>query len=161
MARSSRGGPPTPGCSPTDTRDVGGGAAPATADGNEYAGPAAAALAERLDPQTLGNVTPWSPLLAGFALILGFTFLGVLIAGPAPVLGTRWFWFWVVVITPYALGLLFWVLRDRPWAPAELPAGKERDGGVLGVVAGLLSSFVITVLLLGLRWVLGGRWVPV
>jgi hypothetical protein len=107
----------------------------------------AAPIARQLDIGTTTNLIPWRGWLQGLSVVLALTFLVVLIAGPAPVLGTRWYWFWIVALIPHALGMVFWVLRDRPWSPAE-NAG-DRDRGWFGLVTAILANFVITLVLFG------------
>jgi hypothetical protein len=87
----------------------------------------------------------------------------VIAAGPAPVLGTRWFW--LTYTAPYGLGLVFWLLRDRPWSRsaqlARTAGGEEkRDRGFLGLLIGVLASFPISALVMVLNMALGDRWVP-
>jgi hypothetical protein len=49
-----------------------------------------------------------SPLLATVCLL-------VIIFGPAPRLGTRWYWFWAALM-PWGLGVLLWLAREHPWS---------------------------------------------
>ncbi|MEU4693583.1 hypothetical protein [Actinoplanes sp. NPDC023714] len=98
-----------------------------------------------------GELIPWRGWLQGISLVLALTFLVVLVTGPAPALGTRWYWFWVVVLIPYAIGMVFWVLRDRPWTAAAAAAGGEgegRDRGWFGLVTAIVANFVIAILTL-------------
>jgi hypothetical protein len=98
----------------------------------------------------------------GIGIALALIFIVVLLAGPAPVHGTRWFWWWLVVLTPYGLGLLFWLARDRPWSRSpEVADGRPRDRGILGFGLGLFATFLINIVLLLLNGALGDRWVPV
>jgi hypothetical protein len=62
------------------------------------------------------------------------------------VLGTRWFWFWLVTMAPFGLGLLFWLFRDRPWTRATpAPDGPpRRDRGILGFCIGVLATILIS-----------------
>ncbi|MGX6602983.1 hypothetical protein ACWKSP_12715 [Micromonosporaceae bacterium Da 78-11] len=155
----------------------------------EYANPGAASLAallkERGVEDRIGAVTPFATVINGFGIALGVTFLAVLLAGPAPVRGTKWFWWWIGVTVPYGLGVLFWLARDRPWVDAAervpypaapsppgdrrwLPTAarfaregaEPRDPGWLGVVTGLLASLVVSGLLVLLHHFLGDSWVP-
>jgi hypothetical protein len=128
-----------------------------------YSGPGAVGLAQSLraagleDRVDVIRAPGW--LVSGIGVVLGLVFLGILVAGPAPVLGTRWYWWWLVCLTPYGLGLLFWLVREHPWSSA--PAGLgDRDRGFLGLLTGIVAALLISVLLLLLNGVLGGRWVP-
>jgi hypothetical protein len=132
----------------------------------DYSGPGAVGLAESLRAAGLQGRfdylhTPGN-LVGGIGILLGLTFFVVLVAGPAPVLGTRWYWWWLVALTPYGLGLLFWLAREHPWARSPAPAGTAatRDRGFLGLITGLVAAFLISLALLLLNGVLGGRWVP-
>ncbi|WP_412735141.1 hypothetical protein [Krasilnikovia sp. MM14-A1259] len=138
------------------------------ADDQQYAGPGAAALTRELKAAGLDDadsdvVLPTA--VVAIATVLGLLLLGVLIAGPAPRLGTRWYWFWVITVVPYGLGLLVWVAREHPWsrsAAVELaPDGTpRRDRGFLGLGVGLLSALVISVAVVLLRGALGDTWLP-
>ncbi|WP_436531005.1 hypothetical protein [Actinoplanes sp. HUAS TT8] len=142
-----------------------------------YSGPGAAGLAQQLQAAGLenrsGSVEAPGPWATGAAAVLALAVLVVIIAGPAPVLGTRWFWFWLTSLAPLGLGVIFWLLRDRPWSrsarPAEQPgrpwsrvtrAGASRDRGWFGLVLGLLAAFLLGVVLTVLNSLLGDRWVP-
>jgi hypothetical protein len=127
-----------------------------TVDEKEYAGTGAVGLAQAVkaagpaDPY--GDIAPARWVVEGISIVLGLTFLVVLVSGPAPVLGTRWYWFWLVVLPPYALGLLFWLFRDRPWSRRATGGGQRPDRGFLGLLTGLLVAFLLG----GLRLLLGG-----
>lgn len=133
---------------------------------DEYSGPGSAALGRELTVAGLDDRSgavddrQWWRTAAG--VTLGLIVLGVLIGGPAPVLGTRWFWFWLTLFTPYSLGVVFWMFRDRPWSRTVRPAagGKGRDRGWFGLVTGILAAILISVILSVLRGLLGERWVP-
>ncbi|MEV4639495.1 hypothetical protein AB0J80_19290 [Actinoplanes sp. NPDC049548] len=135
----------------------------------DYAGPGAVGLAQTIRAAgregSNRDVDSPGPLLVAAGALLGLVFLGVVIAGPAPRLGTRWYWFWLVSTAPFGLGLLFWLFRDHPWTrsarPADPPGDRDRrDRGVLGLCIGMLASLVISILLFFLHGSLGDRWVP-
>ncbi|BBH67611.1 hypothetical protein ACTI_42960 [Actinoplanes sp. OR16] len=125
-------------------------------NGMEHTG-AAAEIARELD-QPSGELIPWRKWIQGISAVLALTFFAVLIIGPAPALGTRWYWFWVVLLIPYALGMVFWVLRDRPWSDAANE--EDRDHGWFGLAHAIAANLVITVVLLILNALLGDRWIP-
>jgi hypothetical protein len=113
-------------------------------------------------PQGSAGTGPLVPLLG---MVVGLSVLLVLIAGPAPVVGTRWFWFWVLTGVPLGLGLLFWLFRERPWSPAaETPmdrAGRvRRRSGYTGFGVGFLAALVANVLLFALSRVVGDWIIP-
>ncbi|BFU44682.1 hypothetical protein [Krasilnikovia sp. MM14-A1004] len=134
-------------------------------DAKNYDGPGAAALAKDLRDagleNELGDVAP-PQLVAGIEIVLGVLFLGVLVFGPAPRRGTRWYWFWLVSFAPYGLGMLFWMFRDHPWSQSvAVPGeGRQRDSGFRGLLVGIVAAFVIGLVVLALQSVLGDRWVP-
>jgi hypothetical protein len=74
---------------------------------------------------TLGGTRP--ALLTYLSLALVLVGLGVLLAGPAPVTGSRWYWFWLGGV-PFGLGLLYWLARERPWADPTPPPLDHRTG---------------------------------
>ncbi|AVT35761.1 hypothetical protein [Plantactinospora sp. BB1] len=141
-----------------------------TVEPADYSGPGAVGIAQHLRAAGLehraGDVHPLgAAAVTGLGLLLGAVFLGVLGAGPAPVHGTRWFWFWLVAIAPYGLGLLFWLGRDRPWSRSTAPVGmlgggERRDRGALGFGLGVLAAILVGAVLLFLHDALGDRWVP-
>jgi len=153
----------------TDTDDFGQVTTTGAVDGRSYSGAGAVGIAQDMRAAGVedrgGDVDASEPVTIGIGVVLAAIFLGMVVAGPAPVLGTRWFWFCLVYLTPLGLGLLFWLARDRPWsraaAPAIVPGGVgRRDRGVLGFGIGILATFLISVLLLILHGTLGDRWVP-
>jgi hypothetical protein len=129
-----------------------------------YSGPGATALARDVEARGAGNqtlVVSWLSAVVSWAgVVLGLAFLGVVIWGPAPVRGTRWFWFWLGALAPYGLGLLFWLVRDRPWVPSATSDGRPRDRGLAGFAIGFLSTIAVSIVLLVLHEVLGEFWVP-
>ncbi len=133
-----------------------------------YAGPGAVGIAQHIRAVGLedryGEVHPLQSVLTGLGLCLTVVFLGVVVAGPAPVLGTRWYWFWLVGGVPFGLGLLFWLAREHPWsgsAAASAPASPgQRDRGILGFALAILAAFLISLVVLALHQFLGDRWIP-
>ncbi|GIF14273.1 hypothetical protein [Actinoplanes teichomyceticus] len=113
-----------------------------------------------------GDVTPLSTLINGIGLLFTVVFLGVILAGPAPLTGTRWYWFWLFALVPFGLGLLYWTFRDVPWTrprqvPPPTPDGAEhRLRGFRGLIAAALVSAGVSLLLVLLTMLLGERWVP-
>ena len=79
--------------------------------------------------------------------------------------GTRWFWFWVLTGVPLGLGQIWWLARERPWYPADQPSpdasGRDqRDRYYVGLLIGIATSIAASVLLYGLRHLLGDWYVP-
>ncbi|GAA0364283.1 hypothetical protein GCM10009541_03240 [Micromonospora gifhornensis] len=137
-----------------------------TVDNGSYSGPGAIGVAQDLRASGLehraGALHLPTPVVIWAGLVLAVISVGVVVAGPAPVRGTRWFWFWLISITPYGLGLLYWWAREHPWSASATPAGHvdRRDSGILGLGLGILASIVISLVLLALHTALGDRWVP-
>ncbi|MFI5493861.1 hypothetical protein [Actinoplanes sp. NPDC051859] len=127
------------------------------ADG-DYASAGAALLGHDLDTRGLGhrsgNLTPLHTLVAVLTIVLGLTFLVVLVNGAAPRRATRWYWFWIGLLVPYGIGLLFWLGRDRS-AGAE-----QRASGFVGLGLGVAAMLFGGILMVGLNAVFGDRWVP-
>lgn len=89
---------------------------------------------------------------AVFALLLGLTSLVLLVRGPAPVLGTRWFWFWIIGGAPFGLGVLAWLARERPWfraatpppsSDSEEPRRRWLTGLLLAIVAWIVVGIAV------------------
>ncbi len=94
-------------------------------------------------------------------VVLGW--LAVLVVGPDPVVGTRWFWFWLGSL-PFGVGVLAWLYRERWRAPyprsgAGSPAVARRSGWV-GLGWTLLASLGLSLAVAAVRGLLGGALVP-
>lgn len=117
-------------------------------------------LARRLDvagiPQ--GATSPVGQATMVVAFLLLVVGLGVLIGGPDPARGTRWFWFWIGQL-PLGLGYLAWLALERPWA-APGP-GATRRSGWLGFGLLIAGGIVISILLYVARDLLGSFMVPI
>jgi hypothetical protein len=93
------------------------------------------------------------PVLAGVIALLS---LAILIQGPAPGLGTRWFWFFLGGL-PYGLGVLLWLRAERPWTEPEPPAPDKKTGqpkrysGLTGLGLMILGGMVVSILVALLR----------
>lgn len=141
---------------------------PGSFDATRYSGPRAAAFDQalesaNLEPRWQGVDTP-QPLRALLVLLL-LSILTVLVFGPDPARGTRWFWFWVLTGVPLGLGLFWWLTRERPWYPADSPpphpTGRDpRERWYVGLLIGIATSIAASVVLYGLRQVLGDWYVP-
>jgi len=92
--------------------------------------------------------------LGGF---LALVTLAMLLAGPAPVRGTRFYWFWLTLL-PFGSGVLWWLAAERPWS--RRPPPKTRQNGLNGFAVLFLTSFAVYVAVLGLRELLGPSLVP-
>jgi hypothetical protein len=136
-------------------------------EAKSYSGPGAVALTQELQraglAQRTGDVDSPGPLVSWLGIGLAVLFFGVLVAGPAPVRGTRWFWFWLVFLAAYGVGLLLWLALEHPWsrsATAAAEPGGRRRSGLSGFGFGILASLLTTVALLILHYLLGDWWVP-
>ncbi len=100
------------------------------------------------------NPTPYFPPV--LATIIALIALAILIQGPAPKLGTRWFWFFLGGL-PFGLGLLMWLRAERPWTEPEPPAPDRKTGqpkrysGLTGLGLMILAGIVISILIALLR----------
>lgn len=92
-----------------------------------------------------------------FALAIGVGWLLTLVAGPPPVLGTRWYWFWIGLL-PFGLGVLAWAYRER-WR-ADVPAARPRRTGWAGLGWWLVGGIAVSIAVAVLRMLLGGYVVP-
>ncbi|MEV0715071.1 hypothetical protein [Asanoa sp. NPDC050611] len=101
-----------------------------------------------------GTVLPYFPPV--LAVVIALICLAILIQGPAPKLGTRWFWFFLGGL-PFGLGVLLWLRVERPWAEPEDPAPDrktgqpKRYGGLTGLGLTILGGIVISLLVALLR----------
>ena len=137
-------------------------------DSSAYSGPEAASLAQTLrsadqEPGSTGGHPPQP--IATLVLILGLSSLFILVAGPAPVTGTRWFWFWLVSGVPFGLGLLYWLARERPWSRTVVarvgPIGRDpRRRWYLGIGLAILTGIASSLLVYWLSRLLGAEIVP-
>ncbi|GAB3082682.1 hypothetical protein [Micromonospora schwarzwaldensis] len=92
-----------------------------------------------------------------FALVIGVGWLLALVAGPPPVLGTRWYWFWIGLL-PFGLGALAWAYRER-WR-ADVPTARPRRTGWAGLGWWLVGGIAVSIAVAVLRMLLGGYVVP-
>lgn len=138
-------------------------------DNEGFSGVGAVGIAQNLRASGIedraGALPQRTPVGGWIALLFTVVTLGVVVAGPPPRLGTRWFWFWLICLTPQGLGLLFWLAREHPWAspPARTTAhgnGERRDRGALGFGIGIFAAILYGVVLLILHETLGDWWVP-
>ncbi|MFI7606479.1 hypothetical protein ACIBTV_15265 [Micromonospora sp. NPDC049366] len=90
------------------------------------------------------------------AVAIGLIWLFVLVNGRPPCVGTRWYWFWVGLL-PFGVGVLAWVHRERRRPAAERAA---RHSGWWGFGVLILGGIGLSVLVAGLRALLGGTVVP-
>ncbi|GIF65965.1 hypothetical protein Ais01nite_40000 [Asanoa ishikariensis] len=111
-------------------------------------------LARLLPTDRQGNPVPYFPPV--LATILALLCLAILIQGPAPKLGTRWFWFFLGGL-PFGLGMLLWLRVERPWAEPVSPAPDKKTGqpkrysGLTGLGLMFLTGIVISILVALLR----------
>lgn len=145
---------------------------PATSDTNQgpsYTGLEAASLGQAVTSAGLDPVGPGigttAPPLTLVAVLLGLATLVGLLSGPAPVTGTRWFWWWLVWGVPFGLGLLYWLARERPWSttaqPPPGPLGRDpRRRWYLGIATSIVTGILGSLLVGGLNRLLGDGLVP-
>lgn len=89
-----------------------------------------------------------SDRMGQLALVLGLVAFGLIVLGPRPGRGTRWFWFWLLW-APFALGVLAYAVVElvRPGGLRRPGAGRRRRPGLLGILiawmgGGLLAQVV-------------------
>ncbi|MFC8850825.1 MULTISPECIES: hypothetical protein [unclassified Micromonospora] len=98
------------------------------------------------------------------AVVLGW--LAMLVVGPDPVAGTRWFWFWLGSL-PFGVGVLAWLYRERWRPPARQPYRQgmalpvaDRRSGWAGLGWTLLAGLGLSLAVAALRGLLGGALIP-
>lgn len=93
-------------------------------------------------------------------MVLAGGMLTLVLAGPAPRHGTRWFWFWLIGL-PAGLGVLAYAVWELGgWRDHRAPAPALRSRGGYGVMTLLLGSFLIGMVLSLLMWLLGTTVIP-
>jgi hypothetical protein len=97
------------------------------------------------------------------AMVLVIGGLILLVAGPVPTRGNRWFWFWTAG-APGGLGVLAYVLAERIWPSARpLPLDRRSDRrwhGFAGFGVYLLAGLCAAIAVPWLRDLLGTSVVP-
>jgi hypothetical protein len=93
----------------------------------------------------------------GLGLVLALVMLVMLIAGPAPARGTRFYWFWVMWL-PLGSGVLWWLAVERPWS--RRPPPKTRQNGLGGLALLFLVTVAAHLALFALQHLLGPSLVP-
>lgn len=86
------------------------------------------------------------------AVVLGLAGLLLVVGGPRPTRGTRWFWFWLLGL-PVGVGVLAYAVSEvlrplPPRVPWAVPQGRMSGlrGLVLWLVGGILLAFVLQLL---------------
>lgn len=134
-----------------------------------YSGPEAEALNTELrahQARGLAGELPVRAVLAGLFLAGTVLFLWALVSATDPVFGTKWFWFWLITGVPLGIGLPWWLYWERPWSarakPRFGPLGDDRRlRWWAGLGIGLLSGVLVSLIVWGLRTLLGGGLVPI
>ncbi|AGZ39866.1 hypothetical protein [Actinoplanes friuliensis] len=98
-------------------------------------------------------------VLSGLAITGVLLVLWALTSAPDPVTGTKWFWFWILYWTPLGLGLLVWLLRERPWSSRAAPREK-RYRWYAGMGFAFLGGLLLSVVVWGLHSLFGDQLVP-
>lgn len=86
-------------------------------------------------------------LVGGITGLGGFLLLAGLIFGAAPRVGTRWFWFWAIVMAPLFLGVIAYAvteligIRRRPDRPLD-----KRLPGIIGFVGSAVLGIIVTLI---------------
>lgn len=77
--------------------------------------------------------------------VIGITALILLLAGPPPQRGTKWFWFWISTTT-LGVGLAAWLVLEHLRPPRQPVARRQRGlaGFVISLAAGFALSFVLS-----------------
>ncbi|WP_147457328.1 hypothetical protein [Micromonospora sp. CV4] len=91
------------------------------------------------------------------AAVLVLLWLARLVTGAPPMVGTRWFWFWVGLL-PFGLGVLAWSYREV-WRPPSAPV-PGRGSGWRGFGWLVLGGIGLALLVAGARGLLGAAVVP-
>lgn len=107
--------------------------------------------------------------------VLAAVTLAMVVLGPAPRRGTRWYWFWLWM-GPFGLGVLLWLRREHPWAPqvpdplpdprnspASAGTGRredDRDRGFTGFALMFVVGAVAAMVTWGARSLLGPGIIP-
>ncbi|MBQ1020848.1 hypothetical protein KBX71_23635 [Micromonospora sp. D93] len=115
---------------------------------------AALADARRADGSTAYRIGNAVALLAGVLTVL---WLGRLVGGAPPLVGTRWFWFWVGLL-PFGVGVLAWTYREL-WRPPSAPV-PGRGSGWRGLGWLILAAVGISLVVGVARIVFGTTVVP-
>ena len=69
-----------------------------------------------------------------------------LVTGAAPRVGTRWFWFWVLLGAPLALGFIAYAVTELiGWRRRPDPPLKKRLPGIVGFIAAPCLSIALAV----------------
>ena len=77
--------------------------------------------------------------------LLGLVTFGLIVLGPRPGRGTRWFWFWLL-LAPFGLGVLAYAVVElvRPGRLHGSDAGRRRLPGALGLLIEVVGGVMVT-----------------
>jgi hypothetical protein len=106
--------------------------------------PATAPFIAALDRSGATRGLPSDELLQVAVTVITVMSLVMLLAGPPPQRGTKWFWFWLWQ-TPLGLGFAGWLVLEHVWPPRQPVARRQR--GLLGFILGQAASFVLSFVL--------------
>ena len=88
--------------------------------------------------------------------VLGLVTFGLIVLGPRPGRGTRWFWFWLLA-APLGLGVLAYAVVElvQPGRLHGTDAGRRRQSGLAGLLLVVLASVLVGLLV---AWL--AQWAP-
>ncbi|GAA1602211.1 hypothetical protein [Catellatospora bangladeshensis] len=136
---------------PADRLLAGGGAEPSRPQTEAIRAAVMASLLDTARPLH-GDIRPASRYLP---MLIGLICLAIIVRGPAPALGTRWYWFWLTTGVPLGLGVLAWLAIERPWSarpgPMSEPDVDSRHRGLRGLLIAVAASVALAALGLVLR----------
>ncbi|PZG18900.1 hypothetical protein C1I95_12635 [Micromonospora craterilacus] len=93
------------------------------------------------------------------AAVIGLVWLAMVVGGPVPAAGTRWFWFWIGLL-PLGLGVLMFWFRERRFVGHPEWQGRGDRSGWLGFGCLVFGGIALSLVLAGARALLGGFLVP-
>ncbi|GEM_PF-5393751 len=118
----------------------------------------AALFPVRLDaakvPRLSGSSHAGLPVRFWTLLLLGTGFVALVLLGPPPTRGTKWFWFWVAPL-PLGLGVLAYAVCERVAPPRPARPARPQGGrwsGWAGVGWAFLLGLLVSLVRAGLEW---------
>jgi hypothetical protein len=118
--------------------------APLNPDGTPtgQADPVVAPLVAALDRAGATSPVPQPEVLDPVVAVVAVVGLIMLVTGPPPQRGTKWFWFWLLGVSA-GLGLVAWLVLEQLFPP-QSPV-RRRERGITGFAVSFVAASLVNV----------------
>ncbi|MGZ4653740.1 MAG: hypothetical protein ACXVYY_05940 [Oryzihumus sp.] len=113
-----------------------------TPTGEPLTDPLVAPLVAALDRDGATSPVPQPELLEPLVVVVGLTGLVMLVTGPPPHRGTKWFWFWLLGVSA-GLGLVAWLVLEHLFPPRSKVTRRQR--GLTGFALSFVAASLVNI----------------